>query len=96
MDNYIDKLKQAVNDAFKDASEKSAIDQMVSINSLIAQVESENESLCAKNKELIAAYKEAVIHPGIKKEPEQEVTQVPVQEMPDFDKILADAIAKEN
>ena len=41
--SYIEELKKAVSDAFKDASDKESIDKMVSINSLIASVESENE-----------------------------------------------------
>lgn len=81
MENYLDQLKQAVSEAFKDASDKSTIDKMVNINSLIANVEEENSQLAIKNKELAAAYKDAVIHPGIKKEAEEEVTtiQTPVE-----------------
>lgn len=93
--DYIEELKKAVSDAFKDASDKETIDKMVSINSLIANVESENETLCSKNKELIAAYKEAVTHPGIKQEKEPEPTDLPpAVEPPSFESFLAKAINK--
>lgn len=93
--SYIEELKKAVSDAFKDASDKESIDKMVSINSLIASVESENERLCDKNRELAAAYKEAVIHPGIAKEAAPEPSDVPQEaKAPDFGEFLAKAIAK--
>lgn len=94
MENYIEKLKQAVSDAFKDASDKYTIDKMVEINSLLANVESENSQLASKNQELAAAYKDAVIHPGIKKEQEPEVTTI--QQAPEirFEDYLAKAITK--
>lgn len=91
--SYLDDLKKAVSDAFKDASDKETVDKMVSINSLIANVESENKALCDKNKELISAYKDAVLHPGISKEKEPEPTDVPpVADAPKFEDFLAKAI----
>lgn len=91
--SYLDDLKKAVSDAFKDASDKETIDKMVSINSLIANVESENKALCDKNKELISAYKDAVLHPGISNEKDPEPTDVPpAVEAPSFDSFLAKAM----
>lgn len=92
--SYLDDLKKAVSDAFKDASDKETIDKIVEINSLIANVESENSQLASKNKELAAAYKDAVIHPGIKKEQEPEVTTI--QQAPEirFEDYLTKAINK--
>ena len=83
--NYLDQLKQCVAEAFKDASDKKAIDQMANINAAIQGVENENAALMSKNQELIAAYKEAVLHPGISKTPDTDPTQVPESpKMPDF------------
>ena len=83
--SYLDQLKQCVAEAFKDASDKKAIDQMANINAAIQGVENENAALMSKNQELIAAYKEAVLHPGISKTPDTDPTQVPESpKMPDF------------
>ena len=83
--NYIDQLKQCVAEAFKDATDKKAIDQMANINAAIQGVENENATLMSKNQELIAAYKQAVLHPGISKTPDADPTQVPEdQKAPDF------------
>lgn len=94
MESYLNQLKQAVSEAFKDASDKSTIDQMVNINSLISQVENENSQLANKNKELAAAYKDAVIHPGIKQDAEPEVTTIPVQQEVKFEDFLKAVINK--
>lgn len=89
--SYLDELKKAVSEAFKDASDKDTIDRMVSINSLIANVEEENSQLANKNKELAAAYKDAVIHPGIKDKPEKDVTTIETAQAPRFEDYLAKA-----
>ena len=48
-----------------------------------------------KTRELAAAYKEAVIHPGIAKEAAPEPSDVPQEaKAPDFGEFLAKAIAK--
>lgn len=86
--SYLEELKKAVSEAFKDASDKDTIDRMVSINSLIANVEEENSQLADKNKELAAAYKDAVIHPGIKTTPEKDVTTIETAQMPRFEDYL--------
>ena len=92
--SYLDDLKKAVSDAFANASDKETVDKMVSINSLIANVESENKALCDKNKELIAAYKDAVLHPGISEKQPEPSDVPPVIEAPKFEDFLAKAINK--
>ena len=90
--NYLDELKKRVAEAFKDATEKSAIDNMASINAAIDGLSNEQEQLMAKNKELIAAYKEAVMHPGIsgKEDKAMDPTNVPeAPKMPDFADFIA-------
>ena len=94
MENYLEKLKQAVSEAFQDASDRSTIDKMVEINSLISQVETENSQLASKNKELAAAYKDAVIHPGIKTEKEPEVTTIESAPEVRFEDYLRQAMTK--
>ena len=59
--NYLDELKKRVAEAFKDATEKSAIDNMANINAAIDCISQEQEQLMAKNKELIAAYQSGEI-----------------------------------
>ena len=95
--NYLDELKKRVAEAFKDATEKSAIDNMASINAAIDGLSNEQEQLMAKNKELIAAYKEAVMHPGIsgKEDKAMDPTNVPeAPKMPDFADFIAQNMPK--
>lgn len=95
--NYLDELKKRVAEAFKDATDKNAIDNMANINSAIDCLANEQEQLMAKNKELIAAYKEAVMHPGVsdKKDENMDPTNVPESpKMPDFADFIAQNMPK--
>ena len=95
--NYLDELKKRVAEAFKDATEKSAIDNMANINAAIDCISQEQEQLMAKNKELIAAYKEAVMHPGVsgKEDKNMDPTNVPeAPKMPDFADFIAQNMPK--
>ena len=95
--NYLDELKKRVAEAFKDATEKADIDNLSAINTTIGLVETEQNQLMAKNKELIAAYKDAVMHPGVSKQAEKEPTDVPpVQQAPDFADFVAQAMSKQD
>lgn len=86
---YLEQLKKAVADAFKDASDKSAVDNMVQIQAAIDGVEQENTDLVKKNHELLTAYKEAVAHPGITTEKAPDVTTVEAPaKMPTFEDFL--------
>ena len=95
--NYLEELKKRVAEAFKDATEKKDIDNMSSINAAIDCVSQEQEQLMAKNKELIAAYKEAVMHPGVsgKEDKNMDPTNVPeAPKMPDFADFIAQNMPK--
>ena len=95
--NYLDELKKRVAEAFKDATEKKDIDNMSSINAAIDCISQEQEQLMAKNKELIAAYKEAVMHPGVsgKEDKAMDPTNVPeAPKMPDFADFIAQNMPK--
>ena len=95
--DYLEELKKRVAEAFKDATEKSAIDNMASINASIKMVEAEHDQLMAKNKELIAAYKDAVTHPGIsgKEDKAMDPTNVPESpKMLDFADFIAQNMPK--
>ena len=95
--NYLDELKQGVAEAFKDATEKKDIDNMSSINAAIDCISQEQEQLMAKNKELIAAYKEAVMHPGVsgKEDKNMDPTNVPeAPKIPDFADFIAQNMPK--
>ena len=95
--NYLEELKKRVAEAFKDATEKKDIDNMSSINAAIDGLSNEQEQLMAKNKELIAAYKEAVMHPGVsaKEDKNMDPTNVPeAPKMPDFADFIAQNMPK--
>ena len=104
--NYLEELKKRVAAAFENATGKEDIDNLSSINTTIGLVEQEQNQLMAKNKELIAAYKEAVengtdcfggavLHPGISKQAAKEPTDVPpVQQAPDFAAFVAQELSK--
>lgn len=95
--NYLDELKKRVAEAFKDATDKSAIDNMANINAAIDCVSQEQDQLMAKNKELIAAYKEAVMHPGVSGKEDKTMDPTNVQEapkMPDFADFIAQNMPK--
>ena len=93
--NYLEELKKRVAAAFEHATGKEDIDNLSSINTTIGLVEQEQNQLMAKNKELIAAYKEAVLHPGISKQAAKEPTDVPpVQQAPDFAAFVAQELSK--
>ena len=93
--NYLEELKKRVAAAFEKATGKEDIDNLSSINTTIGLVEQEQNQLMAKNKELIAAYKEAVLHPGISKQAAKEPTDVPpVQQAPDFAAFVAQELSK--
>lgn len=95
--DYLEKLKQRVAEAFENATEKADIDNLSAINASIKMVEAEQDQLMAKNKELIAAYKDAVTHPGISqsKDKEMDPTNVPEsQKMPDFADFIAQNMPK--
>ena len=90
--NYLEELKQRVAEAFKDATDKNAIDNMANINAAIDCVSKEQDQLMAKNRELIAAYKEAVMHPGVSGKEDKTMDPTTVQEapkMPDFADFIA-------
>ena len=95
--NYLDELKKRVAEAFKDATEKKDIDNMSSINAAIDCISQEQEQLMAKNKELIAAYRDAVMHPGVSANEDKTMdpTNVPeAPKMPDFADFIAQNMPK--
>lgn len=93
--NYLDELKKRVAAAFEDATDKKDIDSLSSINAAIDGLQSEQEQLMAKNKELVAAYKDAVMHPGLSKDRPKDPTEVPQPaQAPDLSQILLDQMSK--
>ena len=95
--DYLEELKKRVAEAFQDATEKKDIDNMSKINAAIDGLSNEQEQLMAKNKELIAAYKDAVTHPGIsgKEDKAMDPTNVPESpKMLDFADFIAQNMPK--
>ena len=95
--NHLDELKQRVAAAFKEKKKKKDIDNMSSINAAIDCLANEQEQLMAKNKELIAAYKEAVLHPGVSgnEDKNMDPTNVPESpKIPDFADFIAQNMPK--
>lgn len=80
-------LKKAVSEAFANATEKSQIDKLASINKAISDAEAETKKLEDDNKELKDAYLDAISHPGTTKkinvqdDPTQEVEQTDFAEI---------------
>ena len=95
--NYLDELKKRVAEAFKDATAKNATHNIANTHSDIDCLANEQEQLMAKNKELIAAYKEAVMHPGVsgKEDKTMDPTNVPeAPKIPDFADFIAQNMPK--
>lgn len=90
--SYLDELKKAVAAVFESAEDKKTVDQMVNINSLIKSAEDEQAQLMNKNKELIAAYKDAVMHPGISEKGEPDVTEIQDSPKLDFAEFVRKAV----
>lgn len=67
--NYLEQLKQLVADSFKDANDKTTIENAAKINAKIEELAQEQQQLLDKNKELATAYKEAVLHTSVKPNP---------------------------
>ena len=89
---YYEQLKKAVTEAFNDATDKETIDKMASIQAAMDGLEQEQSELVKKNHELLVAYKEAIAHPGVSKQPEPDTTTVNEVQMPDFADILANSL----
>lgn len=90
--NYLEQLKQLVSSAFADAESKEDIDKCSQIEQAIKAVESEQTELMEKNKELISAYKDAVMHPGVSKEKEPEPTTLKTPQSLSFEDFVASQI----
>ena len=94
--SYLEELKKAVAAAFKDAEDKNSIDAQVAINSAVKKAEDEYAQLAAKNKELIAAYKDAVLHPGIIDKAPEDTTAMKMETIPDFADFVSQELNKQN
>ena len=86
---YYEQLKKAVTDAIAKASDKETIDTLASIQAISQQLEQEQDELIKKNHELVTAYKEAIAHPGVSKDPSPDATTIPDQGPVDFADFLA-------
>lgn len=67
--SYLEQLRQLVADSFKDANDKTTIENAAKINAKIEELAIEQQQLLDKNKELAAAYREQVLHTSIKPNP---------------------------
>ena len=66
MDKSLENIKEKVNKLFEKATEKADVDALAEINKAIEQADNDNTALLNKNKELMNAYKEAVLHTSFK------------------------------
>lgn len=87
-------LKKAVSEAFADATDKSQIDKLASINKAISDAETEAKKLEDDNKELKDAYLDAISHPGTTKKISVQDDPTKEVEQADFADILQ-KLAKE-
>jgi predicted oxidoreductase len=84
----LDDLKKAVAEAFANAADKDAIDRMAMINSAVEAADRDVRNLETKNAELLAAYKDAIMHPGITKEKAPEAVDVTPTKAPQLKDFL--------
>ena len=87
-------LKKAVSEAFANATEKSQIDKLASINKAISDAETETKKLEDDNKELKDAYLDNISHPGTTKKISVQDNPTQKFEQADFADILK-KLAKE-
>lgn len=85
---YYEQLKKAVADAVEKASDKETVDRMASIQAAMEGLEQEQSDLVKKNHELLVAYKEAIAHPGVTKDPAPNATDIPESGPADFAEFL--------
>lgn len=90
--SYLQQLKELVSSAFEGAESKEDIDRCSQIEQAIKGVEGEQSDLMEKNKELIAAYKDAVMHPGISEKRDSEPTDMPAAKSVSFEDFIASQI----
>ena len=90
--SYLEQLKSLVSSAFEGAESKEDIDRCSQIEQAIKGVESEQSDLMEKNRELISAYKDAVLHPGVTKEQEEEPTTLNKPQSLTFEDFIASQI----
>lgn len=85
---FLNELRKAVAEAFENATDKTAIDQMAKINSAIEVADKEVKTLEEKNLELAKAYKDALLNKPTATEKAPEPTDVPTKEVPKFEDFL--------
>lgn len=90
--SYLEQLKELVSTAFKDAESKEDIDRCSQIEQAIKGIEGEQSDLMDKNKELIAAYKDAVMHPGISETKGEDPVDQPASKPVTFEDFIASQI----
>ena len=64
----LEQLKQLGADAFNNAEDKIAIENLAKINNSITEVEKEYDDVIDKNAELIKSYKELIQHTSFRDE----------------------------
>lgn len=95
--SYLQALKDAVSKAFANCQDKESIDNLVNITTAIDQADGEMASLMDKNKELIAAYKDAVMHPGVTQEqPKEESITIAAKKEVSLEDFIQKAIREQS
>lgn len=87
MESALDKLKIMVADMFKDAKEKTVIEQSAMLNNTIQEAEKENKQLLDRNAELLKSYKDLVQHTSFDEKPAAQ--NIPMAEAPSFEEMLS-------
>lgn len=65
----LQQLKDLVADSFKDANDKTTIENAAKIQAKIEEIEQEQNEILEKNKDLAKAYREAILHTSVKPNP---------------------------
>ena len=94
MNDKLNQLKTLVADMFKDAEDKESIDKLAKVNNAIDEVSEEQDALVAKHGELLASYKDAILHSSFKDDKKPGDAVPGNISMPSFEDALNQFISK--
>lgn len=93
----LQQLKDLVADSFKDANDKTTIENAAKIQAKIEEIEQEQNEILEKNKDLAKAYREAILHTSVKPNPNiQNATDATGESPVSVEAFLADWKIKNN
>ena len=86
----LEKLKNIVNESFKESTDTESVKKLALIQSAITDVENEEKQKDEDTKQLVKDYKDLLMKQGTEEKPKDETT--PTGKEPDFNAMLSEAI----